>query len=51
MLTVVINFAEKPEKATNVLGYKIELTFKKDKAILNEAPGIVEARYGIENIH
>ena len=51
MLTVVIKFAEQPEKATIVSVYKIELTLKKDKAILNEAPGIVEARYGIENIH
>ena len=51
MLEDIFGFAERQEKATYGLGYKLNVTRNKDKAAINKAPGIADARTKIDHIH
>ena len=51
MLKNVSGFAERQEKATFGLGYKITLTGNEDEAAIDKAWGIDDARIKIDLIH
>ena len=51
MLKDVFGFAERHEKATYGLGYKLTLTGNKDEAVIDKVAGIAEARIKIDHIH
>ena len=51
MLKDVFGFAEGQEKATNGLGYKLNLTRNKDEAVIDKVAGIADARIKIDHIH
>ena len=51
MLRDVFGFAECQEKVTYGLGYKLNLTRKKDEAVIDKVAGIADARIEIDHIH
>ena len=51
MLKDVFGFAERHEKDTYGLGYKLTLTRNKDDAVIDKAGGIADARIRIDHIH
>ena len=51
MLKDVFGFAERQEKATYGLGYKLTLTRNKDEAVIDKVAGIADARLNIDHIH
>ena len=50
MLKDVFCFAEHQEEALYGLGFKISLTGNKNEVVLDNAPGIAEARFKIDQI-
>ena len=51
LLKDVFGSAECQEKATYGLGYKLNLTRKKDDAVTDKAGGIADGRFRIDHIH
>ena len=51
MLKPLVGFSEHQEKATFGLGYKSNLTLKKDEGVLDEAEAIADAGNEIDHIH
>ena len=51
MLKDIFGYAERQEKATYGLGYKLTLTRNKDDAVIDKANGIADARIKIDHIH
>ena len=51
ILRVVFGFAERQEKATFGLGYKLILTRKKDDGVIDRAAAIADARIKIDHIY
>ena len=51
MLKDIFGYAERQEKATYGLGYKLTLTRNKDDAVIDKAGGIADAKIRIDHIH
>ena len=51
MLRDVFGFAERQDKATYGLGYKLTLTRNKDEGVIDKVAGIAGARVRIDHIH